>query len=50
MRKKKAKIVVVPHYSGSEKKSHVFRIVITEQIQKKLEKSAQNKTTPNNSA
>lgn len=42
MRKKHAKIVVVPHYSGAEKKSHVFRIVITEQVKKKLEKSAKN--------
>lgn len=50
MRKKKAKIVVVPHYSGSMKKSHVFRIVITEQVQKNLERSAQNKSTQNNSA
>lgn len=49
MRKKTAKIVVVPHYSGAEKKSHIFRVVITEQVKKKLEKSAQNKSTQNNS-
>lgn len=50
MRKKPTKIVIVPHYIGSEKKSHVFRVVITEQVKKKLEKSARNKTIQNNSA
>lgn len=38
-KKKKLKIVVVPHYSGSVKTTEVFRKVIAEQIEKKLNKS-----------
>ena len=33
MKKIKAKIIVVPHYSGSVKRSEVFKRVITEQIE-----------------
>ena len=38
-KKKNLKIVVVPHYSGSVKTTEVFRKVIAEQIEKKLNKS-----------
>ena len=47
MKKIKAKIIVVPHYSGSVKRSEVFKRVITEQIEKKLNKID---TKTNNSA
>ena len=39
MKKIKAKIIVVPHYSGSVKTTEVFRKVIAEQIEKKLNKA-----------
>lgn len=39
MKKKNIKIVVVPHYSGSVKTAEVFRKVIAEQIEKKLNKT-----------
>ena len=38
-KKKNLKIVVVPHYSGSVKTTEVFRKVIAEQIEKKLNKT-----------
>ena len=38
-KKKNRKIVVVPQYSGSVKTTEVFRKVIAEQIEKKLNKS-----------
>ncbi len=38
MKKIKAKIIVVPHYSGTVKRSEVFKRVITEQIEKKMSK------------
>ena len=38
MKKIKAKIIVAPHYSGSVKRSEVFKRVITEQIEKKMSK------------
>lgn len=38
MKKIKAKIIIVPHYSGSVKRSDVFKRVITEQIEKKMSK------------
>ncbi len=47
MKKIKAKIVIVPHYSGSVKYSEVFKRVIADQIEKKMNK---NDTKPNNTA
>lgn len=38
-KKKNLKILVVPHYSGSVKTTEVFRKVIAEQIEKKLNKT-----------
>lgn len=38
-KKKNLKFLVVPHYSGSVKTSDVFRKVIAEQIEKKLNKT-----------
>ena len=40
-KKKNLKILVVPHYSGSVKTAEVFRKVIAEQIEKKLNKAEQ---------
>ena len=39
LRPQNVKIVVVPHYSGSVKTTEVFRKVIAEQMEKKLNKS-----------
>jgi len=44
MKMKKPKILIVPHYSGTLKTSEVFKRVIKEQIEKKLNK---NETKPN---
>lgn len=47
MKKQNTEIVVIPHYSGSQKPSEVFKRVITDQIEKKLNK---NENKPNNAA
>ena len=47
LKKQNTKIVVIPHYSGSQKPSEVFKRVITDQIEKKLNK---NENKPNNAA
>ena len=39
MKKQNTKIVVIPHYSGSQKPSEVLKRVITDQIEKKLNKN-----------
>lgn len=36
----KARIIVVPHYVGTEKNTKVFKEVIISQIQKNINKSA----------
>ena len=41
----KPKIIIIPHYSGSQKPTEVFQRVITDQIEKKLSK---NKNKPSN--
>ncbi len=43
MKKQNTKIVVIPHYSGSQKPSEVLKRVITDQIDK-------NENKPNNAA
>lgn len=43
----KPKIIIIPHYSGSQKPTEVFKRVIADQIEKKLSK---NKNKPNNAA
>ena len=47
MKKQNTKIVVIPHYRGSQKPSEVLKRVITDQIEKKLNK---NENKPNNAA
>ena len=37
--KLKTKIIVVPHYSGSEKSSKVFKDILISQIRKNIEKA-----------
>ncbi len=41
----KPKIIIIPHYSGSQKPTEVFKRVIADQIEKKLSK---NKNKPSN--
>ena len=41
----KPKIIIIPHYSGSQKPTEVFKRVIADQIEKKLSK---NKNKPRN--
>ena len=35
----KPKIIIIPHYSGFQKPTEVFKRVITDQIEKKLNNS-----------
>ena len=35
----KPNIIIIPHYSGSQKPTEVFKRVITDQIEKKLNNS-----------
>ncbi|MCH5194587.1 MAG: hypothetical protein J1F11_11535 [Oscillospiraceae bacterium] len=37
---KKAKVVIVPHYIGVEKADTVIKNIITEEIKKKIKKTA----------
>ena len=39
MKISKPKIIIIPHYSGSQKHTEVFKRVITNQIEKKLNNS-----------
>ena len=41
----KPKIIIIPHYSSSQKPTEVFKRVIADQIEKKLSK---NKNKPSN--
>ena len=37
---KKAKVIIIPHYIGVEKADTVIKKIITDEIKKKIEKSA----------
>ena len=48
MKKPVPKVIVKPHYIGSEPKGHIFKRVFTNEIQRKIklkEKAAAEKTT-----